>query len=200
MAGIGGFARNAEGLTIGRAASEALWLPAAREVLTGVAGSAYGLITQADFAEAIEASTGVHANPALAKWLGPFLVRAAEDGLAAQLPPLVSLVVEAGTGKVGPAYDAVLVALGRPEPATGRERERVAADDRIACYRWAGAPEPAGGWYARPAATGRSTPSRTRRAPASPRRPAAAAPQVVAAFCPRCFMQLPATGVCDDCG
>ncbi len=205
MAGIGGFARNGEGVTIGRTAAEAVWLPAAGEVLSAVAGTAYGLITQADFAAAIQGRTGVSANPALAKWLGPFLVRAAQECLALGRPPLVALVVEADSGRVGLAYDGVAAALGLPEPAGAREREKLAAEHRIECYRWAGAPEPAGGWYARTspasgrAAAPRPTPSGTRAASsAAPRR--TLAPEAPPATCPRCFMQLPATGVCDDCG
>lgn len=212
MAGIGGFARNGDGLTIGRAAAEAAWLPAAGEVLREVAGTAYGVITQADFAAAIQQRTGVRANPALAKWLGPFLARAAAECRALGRPPLVALVVEADSGRVGPAYDGVATALGLPEPAGAREREKLAAEHRIECYRWAGAPEPAGGWYARVAgSTGRGT--APRRAAAGPRSASspratgtrtaarrASADEAAPATCPRCFMQLPATGVCDDCG
>lgn len=199
MAGIGGFARDESGFTHGRAATEEVWLPLAREALARVATAPYAVITQADFAEEIQSRSGIHANAALTKWLGRFLERMA--GVCRELgePPLPALVVAADNGKVGPAYDAVLTALGLPPADTGRERERLAAEHRVECYRWAGAPTPAGGWTARGslrASTGGG--ERAPRRTGAPRATRAAAPEP-AATCPSCFMQLPATGVCDYC-
>ncbi|MEI2778491.1 MAG: hypothetical protein V9G19_21495 [Tetrasphaera sp.] len=200
MAGIGGFARDESGFTHGRAATEEVWLPLAREALSRVAGAPHAVVTQADFAEEIQARSGIRANGALSKWLGHFLERMAREGRANGDPPLPALVVADDNGKVGPAYDAVLLALGLAPADTGRERERLAAEHRIECYRWAGAPTPAGGWAPRQSL--RSGRERSPRRTSNTRSVAAArasAPPEPAATCPTCFMQLPATGVCDYC-
>lgn len=200
MAGIGGFARDADGFTIGRAATEAAWIPVARAALTGVAQTAHGTIAQSELAEEVQSRTGIRAHGQLAKWIGPFLAHTALACRDAGEPPLVALVVAADNGRVGPSYDAVLDVLGVETPSGSAERERLAAGHRIDCYGWAGAPEPAGGWLRRvPATRSATAPTRVRpasRASATPHaRPEPAPPAV----CPTCFMQLPATGRCDFC-
>ena len=49
-----------------------------------------------------------------------------------------------------------------------------------------------------PAAGPKATRSSTPRAPKAPAKPVKAEPTV--AVCPSCFMAIPATGVCDNCG
>jgi hypothetical protein len=70
------------------------------------------------------------------------------------------------------------------------ERENHAATARLACYRHFGAALPPGGGA--PAFAPRLQESIARRRSRSGGTP----PQM----CPTCFLQLPATGVCDSCG
>jgi len=191
---IGGFAQDETGHTVGRTAAHARWVPAARDLLAGVAARPMGTIGHADFAARIQADTGVSALVPASKWLGNCLTAVAEAARADGIPCLTALVVTTD-GKVGEVYDGALAAYDRPEPASSRERENLAATERIACYQWAGAPEPAGGWRAK-ASVIRSS-SRT----AAPRARAAATrtEERPMSFCPSCFMALPATGRCDFC-
>jgi hypothetical protein len=78
---------------------------------------------------------------------------------------------------------------GRPPVEDDLEREYHAASARLDCYRWFGASLPLGGGL--PALAPRLQAAVARRRPRS-----TAAPPT----CPQCFIQLPATGVCDSCG
>lgn len=196
---IGGFARNVEGRIIGRAAAEAAWVPAGRDLLGGLASQANATISQSDFADEVQRRGGVHALGQPAGWLAHCLESLALATHAEGIPPLTSLVVQ-GDGKVGESYAASLAAYGRDTSAGGRDRESQAAADRIECYRWAGAPEPLGGWRARTPSGARTSSTRTpaTRTP-TPRATKAVVPEREAAYCPSCFMALPATGRCDYC-
>lgn len=198
MSGIGGFARDSEGFTIGRAASEARWIPAAREVLAEVARTPHATMTYADLAETLHSRTGIRANAPVTKWIGPFLEHITQACRDAGEPPLAALLVAADNAGVGSAYDGVLRVLGEPIAQTKVERERAAAGQRLVCYQWAGAPTPPGGWARRPVASSR-TPTIRRASPprlAGARANADAAPP---ATCRTCFTVLPATGRCDYC-
>jgi hypothetical protein len=77
------------------------------------------------------------------------------------------------------------------EPATSDyEREKLAADARLECYRWAGADLPDDGGKA--ALTSRYAASESR----ARKQRLAEAPANV---CPHCFMAIPPTGECDNC-
>ena len=132
---IGGFARNVEGRIIGRAAAEAAWVPAGRDLLGGLASQANATISQSDFADEVQRRGGVHALGQPAGWLAHCLESLALATHAEGIPPLTSLVVQ-GDGKVGESYAASLAAYGRDTSAGGRDRESQAAADRIECYRW----------------------------------------------------------------
>jgi hypothetical protein len=187
---IGGFAKDEQGRIVGRAAAEAAWLPAGRELLGQIAARPMATISQSDFAAQVQHASGVTALGGTNKWLAHCLAALAEANAAEGVPCLTSLVVSAD-GKVGEAYDDALQAYGVAPAASNRERESRAAQDRIGCYRWAGAPEPRGGWHAKVPVT-RAAPTRERvAAPKTPER--------AIDYCPNCFTALPATGVCDFC-
>ena len=179
---IGGFARNVEGRIIGRAAAEAAWVPAGRDLLGGLASQANATISQSDFADEVQRRGGVHALGQPAGWLAHCLESLAIATHTEGIPPLTSLV------------------YGHDTSAGGRDRESQAAADRIECYRWAGAPEPLGGWRARTPSGARTSSTRTpaTRTPTT-RATKAVVPEREAAYCPSCFMALPATGRCDYC-
>lgn len=194
MSGIGAFARARDGSLIGRSAAESEWIPIAREFLATVASRPYAVTTQRELAQHVLSRSGIEVNPSLNKWIGPFLTHLTQACVAEGEPPLGALVT-ADHGKVGPAFDEALASL-ELGAETPKDRERLAAELRLQCYRWADAPEPAGGWRLQsPAAGERSPRARAPRATAH----RAPAPEPVAVYCPSCFVQLPATGVCDNC-
>lgn len=185
-----------------RAALEA-WAEAAVPVLEEVATEPYGFVTVEDFAGRVQERTGFHTELDLVTWTNQVLEIVRRDTLPA-LPPLTSLVVEAGTGEVGAQYRNADHAPGSMD---GKSLMEVASQDRLRCYQAAGVlPE-----GARPKVTplfklatftaaidgAPVKAARGRRARAA-KPVAAVAP--TPAVCPKCFMQLPVSGVCDNCG
>jgi hypothetical protein len=147
-------------------------------------------------------------------WLGTVLTPVVHLCYRQGEPPLTSLVVGQRDRLVGEGYDEVLRVAGLSPITDPDKRERHAAEAQLACYRWAGSAPADGGEprvpplqaaptpkvAARP--TGRST-SRTAGRAASatvtkPKRVAKSDQPVT--VCPSCFIALPATGVCDNCG
>ena len=88
---------------IGRAAAEAAWVPAGRDLLAGIASQANATISQSDFADEVQRRGGVHALGQPAGWLAHCLESLAIATHAEGIPPLTSLVVQ-GDGKVGESY------------------------------------------------------------------------------------------------
>jgi len=192
------------------------WAASAHDALVRVAGDYHATISETDLAARVQDDSGVRTTRPPARWMRKLLGRMAVVYAAGDEPMLTTLVVD-GAGQVGERHDDVALALD-DVPITGvREREASAARMRLDCYRWAGSAPADGGVPAalpsrrtsRPAA--RTTTPREPRGPRAPRatspRPPAAppAPRRVAAsdrpvaVCPRCFMALPATGICDTC-
>jgi hypothetical protein len=94
-------------------------------------------------------------------------------------------------GSVGDRYRKALLATG--STVAVEDVEERAAEDRLECYRRYATDLPADGGAPRVLTrTPRATSTPRSRATPKPERPAAA-------ICPTCFMQLPATGVCDSC-
>jgi hypothetical protein len=141
----------------------------------------------------------------VSQWLGMVLVPVAHLCHHEGGPPLAALVVDPHTRWVGEAYD-VLRVDDRLPITDPHKREVHASAARLECYRWAGSapadaepapvPEPVGRRRARPAASASSAKPRVVVPPAKPRIAASDRPVTV---CDRCFMALPATGVCDNC-
>ncbi|WP_232679543.1 hypothetical protein [Nocardioides sp. R-C-SC26] len=200
----------------GRGTSEAIaleaWARAAHPILEEAAQRYHAVVEDHVLAEQVQVESGIRTTRHFDKWLVKVLVPLAALHERDGYPLLAALVVD-GNGWVGERHDDVLRALSRPIPGGVAVREQQAAHDRLACYQWAGsAPEDGGvaapvalraGGRARRAASGST--SAAGRAPRASREPRPAKPARVAAtdrpvtICPRCFMALPATGVCDTC-
>lgn len=172
----------------------AAWAAAAREILIDVASRHLGVITYADLAEQVQSRTGLRNRSPYRSWIGGVLAIVVAGCRADGLPPLTSLVSH------------------RPDGGTGLDESTTLA--RFACYRRFAVDIPAeaiaeadAAARARAATTEeaqkeqrvrRSAPrSSARDATPRPRRQAIAeeAPKI----CPTCFMQLPASGVCENC-
>ncbi len=194
---------------VGSSAARAAWAEAARPVLLEAAGRYRGLVTWKQLSTAIQESTGITTSQPVAKWIGDVLARVTAECQSRGEPLLASLCVNM-QGSAGQGYaDAVEEARGtRPT-----DPDEHAAEERLSCYRhWEAAGLPGDGGTALRTAHFKTvrkaaTPKPAARVPgtkAAPRKAstAAAAPAPEAKpipMCPRCFTQVPATGVCDYC-
>ena len=194
--------------TIGTADALVAWADAARPVLLEAAGRYRALVTYKQLTTAVQQSTGITTTLPMHQWIGDVLARVTDE-CHVRGEPLLSALCVTLQGSVGQGYaDAVEQARGtRPS-----DPDEHAAYERLQCYRhWEATGLPRdGGTPLRTAhfKTVRKTaaskaPSRTsppRKAPARKPRPAAEvpAPKPVP-LCPRCFTQVPASGVCDYC-
>lgn len=198
-----------EARTLGTQAARETYALAARHVLADVAGDYHATITVAELAAAVQERTRIRNRQAPGLWIGDICYRVAVDCHRRGEPLLGSLCV-GPDGQMNDWYaDTVLTVRG--DHVTDAEQH--AAQERLDCYRVHGADLPEGGgvpgFPAPPAratrpqranstrTTSRSTGAvRTRKSPApAPAKPAAP----VAKTCPSCFMQLPSTGLCDNC-
>jgi hypothetical protein len=202
--------RVADGSAVSAHQAHIVWTRAAYPALVDVAGRYHAVISYADLAEAVQEASGVRTRIHQRHWIGKVLSLVILEAHRRGDPPLTALVVNATDGKVGAGYQEVLAVAGQPPLSSEMDREQHAAAARLACYRHFGADLPADGGtpalaprlrasLERKAATATATGTRTRTAtpaaatatPAAPRPPA---------ICPTCFLELPATRVCDSCG
>ena len=172
---------------------ERAWGDAGHKVLAKLARTYNATVTASDLGKLVQDETGLRTNIASRHWINRVLLLTILQCRDNTEPPLTSLVTDR-SGRVGAAYDAVFQIVGLPVPTSEEEREAHAAEMRLECYRWAGAELPPDG--GRPTLSPARAPAR-RTPPAAPR---ARKPEPVAApLCPNCFMELPRTGVCDNC-
>jgi hypothetical protein len=173
--------------------AEEAWAPEVHRILTRVAGTYQGLIEYAELGAEVQEASGVHSSRPVRSWIGPVLCRVAQENHARNEPALTALVVHKGDGIVGVGYDEALTLAGIPPIEDPVAREKHAAQARLECYRWAGATMPANG--------GRAAVSpRFEQIQARLRKERRAAEQEQPNICTSCYMAIPPTGVCDNCG
>jgi hypothetical protein len=171
--------------------AEEAWTPEVHRILTRVAGTYQGLIEYAELGAEVQESSGVRSSRPVRSWIGPVLCRVAQENHARNEPPLTALVVHKGDGIVGVGYDEALTLAGVAPIEDPVAREKHAAQARLECYRWAGATMPASGGRAAVSPRFEQVQARLRK-----ERRAAEQPTI----CTSCYMAIPPTGVCDNCG
>ncbi|MER5386301.1 hypothetical protein ABT040_39725 [Streptomyces sp. NPDC002688] len=164
------------------------WAQEAYSVLVGVAGSYHAVITYKELGTEVQERSGIHTRAPLQYWIGAVLGKVVREAHRRGDPPLTALVVHSDDGMVGEGYKEVLEVAGQPPVHEVLDRERHAAEARLDCYRRFGAALPSGGGVPALAPRYQATIERRRARTAEP-------PPV----CRGCFVQLPATGVCDSC-
>ena len=174
-----------------REEAEEAWAPVVHGILTRVAGTYQGLIEYAELAAETQAVSGIHTRRQVRSWLGPVLEQVARLNHENDEPQLTSLVVQKTDGTVGVGYDEAMRLVDGDDFADPLAREKHAAKARMACYQWADAKMPADG--GRPALSPRFDQIHAR---LRKERRAAEQPTI----CPNCYMAIPPTGVCDNCG
>lgn len=194
---------------VGSHVARAAWAEAARPVLLEVAGRYRALVTYKQLAEAIQTTTGITTTQLLPQWIGDVLGRVTDE-CHSRGEPLLSALCVSVQGSVGLGYaDAVEQARG----ARPNDPDEHAAAERLSCYRhWDAVGLPRDGGT--PLRTAHFTPvrrasaTRATAAPRAPRKPTSrrAAPTAATApepkpipLCPKCFTQVPVSGVCDYC-
>jgi hypothetical protein len=186
-----GYWREPDGSAVSAAQAQIVWTRAAYPALMEVARRYHAVVTYAELAERVQQASGVRTRIDQRHWLGKVLALVVREAHRRGDPPLTALVVHAADGRVGSAYQDVLAVAGQPALADEMDREQHAAAARLACYRHFGADLPADGGIPALAPRLRASVARKAAATAVPRPPA---------ICPTCFLELPATRVCDSCG
>ncbi|MFE3112773.1 hypothetical protein ACFXKJ_12820 [Kitasatospora indigofera] len=186
--------READGTTVTAAEAQRLWADEAYPHLVTVAGTYHAVITYKELAETVQKTSGVRTTALLHNWIGGVLGQVVREAHRRGDPPLTALVVRTSDGMVGEGYREVLTVAGESatgESAAGEEldREHHAAAARLDCYRRFGAALPPDG----------GVPALAPRLLAAIERRRARLPEPVARICPGCYVQLPATGICDSC-
>lgn len=187
----------ANGKYVSQADAVRQWWPVAREVLVETAREYGAWITYDDLSARIQASTGITTKQPVDEWIARVLGAVATDAEQRGEPRLTSLCVTAER-RIDENY------AGVPSGTDERTRERAAADDRLACYRFYGAEMPADGGSAvvlapAPArrerrASSRSSAPRSSSPARTPPRPA-----MRETTCPKCFMVVPVAARCREC-
>lgn len=193
---------------VGASSARAAWAEAARPVLLEAAGRYRATVTYRQLGAAVQESTGITTTQPVHQWIGAVLGRVTDE-CQSRGEPLLSALCVSAQGSVGQGYaDAVEGARGtRPDDPDGH-----AADERLRCYRhWQATGLPRDGGT--PLRTAHFAPAprarvsnqsprmaTSRKAPAVKPAPKAPAPAPEPTpLCPRCFTQVPASGVCDYC-
>ena len=176
---------------VGSKAGQVPWAREAVGVLRETASHYGATITYPELAAEVQRRSGVHTSSESRTWLGGVLRLVATACQGRDLPPLLSLAVNPRDGHVAPVYDAVRQSEGLPPFETKSDRERHAAESRLACYRafCDAVPE-----EARPMSARSKTPAAT----TTRRKPEPV--ELRAPVCPSCFIELPLMGGdCPNC-
>jgi hypothetical protein len=172
---------------VGYDPAQAAWLQAARAALVDTAKSYQALVTTKELGALVLSSTRIRTSQQTHHWVADILRLVARDCAGRDEPILSSLTVNAN-GTVGSWYAEVIRDARGEAPA---DPDAHAAHERLACYLHFGANVPSDGGEAL------LTPQlRARRERATSAARAAIRP---ASLCPVHHVELPATGICEDC-
>ncbi|MQY21883.1 hypothetical protein [Nocardia macrotermitis] len=167
------------------------WALAAHGVLAETATGYGHFITVEELAERVQEMSGVRTDAPTRTWMDAILRKVARRCHSAGEPPLTALCVRANH-TVGDSYKYVLELAGLPTP---EDLELHAAYARWQCYQTYGAEVPADGGVPplTPKVAARRGVAKARKVEPEPE------PVAAPAVCPQCFIQLPATGICQYC-
>ena len=168
-------------------AAQAAWVEAAREALVDTAKSYQALVTTKELGALVLSRTRIRTSQQTHHWVADILRLVARDCAGRDEPILSSLTVNAN-GTVGSWYAETIRELRGEAPV---DADQHAAHERLTCYLHFGANVPSDGGEAQ------LTPQlRARRERATSAARAAVRP---ASLCPIHHVELPATGICEDC-
>jgi len=182
---------------VGADASREAWAAAARERLLEAARRYRATVAPQELAIELQRRSGIRTRQLWHHWLDEVLGHVALECSRREEPLLVALVAD-DAGRVPDGYAvAVRAASGdRPENPNAH-----AAKERLECYRFfdaVGLPADGGSVAAPKVEAAPKVRKAAARAPAvkRPTKPA----DIPRDICPTCFMAIPRSGVCDNCG
>lgn len=165
-----------------------VWSPVAYASLQSTARTYNGVITYKELAELVQAETGAHTRTLMMHWIGSLLESVALEAQARNDAPLTALCVR-HDGTIGDGYARAIEVTGG---TAAIDLEQRAAEDRLVCYRRYSTDLPADG--GQPTLTPQV--ARRRRSTASR---SVSRVQRTGETCPTCSMEIPLTGICDNC-
>lgn len=178
-----------------------IWASEAYAMLVETA-STYGRVVSADqLASGVQEHSGVRSTERPSSWLSKVLTLVVYRCHATGEPPLTSLVVSPTTGTVGPAYSEVQRVTGALH-LSDVNREKAAAQGRLDAYRRYASNVPDD---AKPVLTSKFVAARAQAKVTAkarmPKRPTVLPPPDVplTRICPRCFLETPIIGDCQNC-
>ncbi len=176
---------NASDLASGEARTA--WALAAREVLVDTAKSYHAVVTTKELSTLVQQMTRINTTQLMHYWIGDVLGRVARDCAERDEPMLSALCIDS-SGSVGAGYAGAVLDVRGETPA---DPDQHAALERLECYRHFGAKIPDGG----------GVPTLTDQLSAKRERLSSAARAAVrpASLCPVHHVEMPATGICEDC-
>ena len=160
------------------------WSVAARVILIRTARTYGAYITYGELAAEVQQRTGICTRSQMRNWIGSVLGKVADECHLLGEAPLTALCVHED-GTMGVGYAHVLKIAGEAIP---EDLELHAAQARLTCYQSFGADLPGDGGH--PALTAKVAAARSKKAKKT---------EVIPALCPRCFIQVPVSGRCDNC-
>lgn len=176
-----------EAADVGADAAREEWAAAARGVLVEAAGRYHALVTHKELATAVQNLTGIRTKQMPHYWIGDVLGRVSAE-CARRDEPLLAAFVVTSDGSVSNAYAAAVLAATGAAPTDADDH---AAKERLRCHEFFGADDlPDDGGVPALSAKLAATRGRERKIRHQER---------VLPKCPKCYLQLPATGVCDNC-
>jgi hypothetical protein len=171
------------GQSVSMKVAQAAWSRASRPILVALAKQYGSFITYGELSREVQDATGITTTQQLNYWIGEVAFDCREE----DEPILSSLVVDANH-LVGGGYETAAHSVYGPAPI--QDLQMHAAEERLKCHLHFGAAIPAAGGA--PTLTPRVAERRRREAK---RRYANQTPR----YCPNCFLQLPASGICGNC-
>lgn len=189
---ISGAWRSEDGTAVAFRDAAVAWAMAAHEVLAETATEYGYFVTVQELAERVQEMSGVRTDAPTRTWMDAILRKVARRCHNAGEPPLTALCVKRNL-KVSDSYKYVLELAALPVPA---DIETHAAYARWACYAAHGADVPADGGT--PPLISRSG-SAKRSSGSVGTRPVPPKTESRTVVCKSCFIQLPATGICEHC-
>jgi len=184
-----GFWREADGSTLTSQDAYAAWAEVAYPRLIAVASAYQGFITYKDLADALVQDTGIETSQLMMSWISQVLKLVVAETRRRGDPQLTALVVRGDNHMVGDGYKTALTAAGQAPIEDDFDREDHAAGARLECYQRFCAEMPADG----------GTPTLAPKLHAK-RYGKQSLAEVSTATCPTCFLTLPVSKVCDNCG
>jgi hypothetical protein len=201
--------RSDDNSAIDDAAALEAWSRAGRAVLVQVARRYGSLMAPSSCAEEAQAFSGVRTREPAEQWIDDVLDAVDVECVARDEPLLSAFCVRSDDGRIGARYEKLASSV---DPSAANDIEMHAAKQRLEAHRYHGAILPVdGGKPTLPPQLAKVRASAPKRAASSGARTRAARPKAAAtprkpknvelprAVCPTCFLQLPATGRCDNC-